>query len=505
MYGLKPVPFKTAPLPKIGTIERAQLAGPNPSTTPSFAPSVASIRPPDEAGGIARFPRPAIAGGLLNALLAALILAWWHKSFSLPSFVLFFVALAYVAVSALAAMATARHYWRRSTIRSRFTLRELAMTWGAAWVWAPAVVLLMWRDMYWGPLAAALAAALPACTARWLRVRAERAYADGKADEPVVRPIFAETLQPIPSDWRGAAIAVCLYLACAAYMDSDSLLACGAAAYAAFLFAGQRAAAFDGRAETLASPRRVQMRFVVSVALAVLATMLVLIPGKPGSGSSVDAVAVVNAAKAAKKPGVHGIGGLGDYQSIVLWPAKPEKQLILPPDLLPASPLTKQQTLDFSGVYWYFEAPAEEPGPHAHVAHGNPMDVSIRTVNARPLMMEAHQKLARRIRLSSVREIAVTMRNRDNEPGRISIGVVLTDSAYEDKDGLNLGMQPLASSEPEHFAIKTAPVSETLRFKIPAAGRTRRFDGITVMILPDSVRMHMAAKVAIERFEMVPR
>ena len=180
-------------------------------------------------------------------------------------------------------------------------------------------------------------------------------------------------------------------------------------------------------------------------------------------------------------------------------------EFIVPPDLLNAAPLTQRQTIRFSGEYWYFESPAEEPGPNAHTAHGNPMDVSIHTLNTRPLMMQAHQKLAKPIRLSTVRAIDVTMLNRDNDPGILSIGVILTDStASTYKAGLDLGLQPLTSTQPDHFTVKAAPVSEKLHFAIPAQSRQNHFDGITVMILPAANRMHSGARVAIDHFDLVP-
>jgi len=466
-------------------------------------PSLASITPAAaDTQGIARFPRWAMAGGLLNALLVAWLLAWWHDSFSLPHFAILLISAAYVAISALAAAAAARHYWRQAKFRSRYTLEELMLTWGAAWVWAPAVVLLLRRDLWWAPVIAALAAAVPACTMHWMRVKAERDQPSRETTDCTTRPLFAETLQPIPWDWRGTAIAICIYVACAAYLDIDTLPACAAAAIAAFLFAGQRAAALDERAEKLSSRDRTRGRLVWSAMLAVLVTMLALIAGKPSSGTSVHAVSAK-----VKKADINEPSGLGNYQSVILWPQKPEKQLILPPDLLPATPLTQKQTIHFTGVYWYFEAPATEPGPQAHIAHGNPMDVSIRTVNTRPLMMQAHQKLAEPIRLSSVRTIDITLQNRDNDRGLLSIGIILTDSALSNTAGVNLGLQPLPSTEPENFTTKTAPVTETLHFAIPpqAQAQIRRFDGITVLILPDPSRMHSGSRVAIDRFNLEPR
>ncbi|HEX8813453.1 MAG TPA: hypothetical protein VF742_15800, partial [Terracidiphilus sp.] len=385
-----------------------------------------------------------------------------------------------------------------------FTQQELMLTWAAAWVWAPAIVLFLRRDFLLAPLLTAIAAALPACSIHWLRIKAERACSPPPA-QPTIQPIFAETLQSIPWDWHGSIIAISIYAACAAFKFGNTMLACFIAAAGAFLFAGQRAAAWDGRAEALSSPHRARTRLIWSALLAVLFTAWALMPGAlGGTGFAVEAVAA-KSANAQKKSAIEEPGGPGNYQSVILWPLKPEKQLILPPDLLNASPLTQPQTIRFTGEYWYFEAPAEEPGQNAHRAHGNPMDVSIRTMNARPLMMQAHQNLAKPIRLSTVREMDVTLLNRDNDPGMLSIGVVLTDSARINKAGLNLGLQPLASTQPDHFTAKTVPVSEKLHFAIPAQSRQRRFDGITVLILPDTSRMHSGAHVAIDHFDLVPR
>jgi hypothetical protein len=451
--------------------------------------------------GVPRFPRLAIFSGIVNALLAAWLLMMWRNSFQLSFAALLVPALAYVACSALFAAAGARYYFRRAKFRSAFTQKELLFTWAAAWVWLPAIVLFLRRDFIWAPLLAALAAALPACSMQWLRTKAERASAPSQLPAPYLQPIFAATLQPIPWDWNGVIIAICFYAACSSFADGDTPLACIIAPIGAFLFAQLRAAAWNGRAEALSSSRHAQTRLIWSALLAVLVTALALMPGQQGStGFAIPSVA----AKAAKKPDVTEPGGLGSYHSVILWPNKPEKQLIIPPDLLNAAPLTQPQTIRFTGEYWYFESPAEEPGPNAHTAHGNPMDVSIRTLNTRPLMMQAHQKLAKPIRLSTVRAIDVTMLNRDNDPGTLSIGVVLTDSAFDTKTGLDLGLRPLASTQPDHFSVKTLPVSEKLHFTIPAQSRQRRFDGITIMILPSASRMHSGAHVAIDHFDLVP-
>lgn len=466
----------------------------------SFA-SIAPVLP--EAHSEARFPRSAMVGGALNAIVVSWLLAWWHDNFPLPSIVLFFIALLYVALATLAAAAGARYYWKRAKFRSRFTLPQLIWTWAAAWVWAPAVVLLLRRDLYWAPLLAAVAAALPACVMHWLRVPSNRMRA---VEEPKTnQAIFAATLQPVPFDWHGTAIAACVYLACAAFSDGDTLIACAIAAIGAFLFADQRAAAFDSTAEAMLTPQRMQKRLIWSAVLAVIATMLALAPGKHGSAADISAAVRAVHAATTKQTRGNAAPGLGDYRSVILWPVRPKDQLIVPSELLNSTPLTQQKTIQFTGAYWYFQAPETEPGPHAHLAHGDPLKVSIRTVNLRPITMQAHQNLAKPIRLSTVREIDVTTLNQDNERGMLSIGLLLTDSGLPQRQALNLGIKPLPSSEPEHFQVKTTPVEETLRFAVPPQARSRRFDGITVLIVPDITRMNTGARVAIDSFNLIPR
>jgi hypothetical protein len=75
--------------------------------------------------------------------------------------------------------------------------------------------------------------------------------------------------------------------------------------------------------------------------------------------------------------------------------------------------------------------------------------------------------------------------NSDNRPGAIALAVLLTDSTPPGKPTLYLGQQPIISTQPGHFSIKPSPTDEVLRFPIPRPGKIRRFNGITVLFLPD--------------------
>jgi hypothetical protein len=118
--------------------------------------------------------------------------------------------------------------------------------------------------------------------------------------------------------------------------------------------------------------------------------------------------------------------------------------------------------------------------------------------------MEAHQNLGSSINLDCCREIDVTITNADNRPGRISIGMVLTDSSSPDKPSLYLEEKPMVSSEAPHFSMNRTSTEEKLRFQI-VKGKLQAFDEITVVILPAKERSLGGVKVAIQQFTLIPR
>jgi hypothetical protein len=119
--------------------------------------------------------------------------------------------------------------------------------------------------------------------------------------------------------------------------------------------------------------------------------------------------------------------------------------------------------------------------------------------------MEAHQRLGSSIPLARCREVDVEVLNRDNRRGSVAVGVLLTDSGSRGKQTIYLGQQPVASSEAEHFALKTAPAHEVLRFAVPETAKIRRFDEINVMFFPDGANFGKGPKMAVAQFELKPR
>ena len=85
------------------------------------------------------------------------------------------------------------------------------------------------------------------------------------------------------------------------------------------------------------------------------------------------------------------------------------------------------------------------------------------------------------------------------------MAVLLTDTASPKLPALYLGQQPIASTEPEHFSLKTMPSSETLYFVVPENTRMRKFNEINVMLLSDVEHALVAPKIAIRQFQLFPR
>ena len=245
-----------------------------------------------------------------------------------------------------------------------------------------------------------------------------------------------------------------------------------------------------------------------------ITTAVILLGFQRGIGSSaMDAASAIDRSYLRRTPqeksrAANSASAISGYESIILWPV-PEKKKLLAPPPSGTSPqvvrMTKPLVIRFDGPYWYFRPPRTSPGLRAHVVHGSPLGVDIRSTDFVPLLMEARQSLGAAVQLTRCREIQVTIENHDNIPGRIALGVLLTDSTSIGKPTLYLDQQPVISTEPGHFSVKSSPVQEVLRFPVPSHSRIDRFDEITVIFFPDTERARAGAKIAIQEFELLPR
>ena len=385
-------------------------------------------------------------------------------------------------------------------------LRATAIASAIGWVWVPAVLLLSRQHSLIAVLLAVIAAVVMA-----IRVRKLLPPLNGASSRP--RELFAEFLDTRPREIDGWIIAVCFYAGLFALHGNSLSAGSFLMSVSAFLLTWQLLSGAPNACGSSESRWRAGSRLARAASTAVVVTTVLLLLGfqlrVPAAGMNAStrdrgpAARRVAQQKSMEKfsPNFRG------YQRIILWPAPEKKRLIAP--VLSKNPVSGLRAstplvIRFDGSYWYSQ-PWGKTGAKPHVERGSPLTVNVRSVNSLPLIMEAHQSLAAAVPMSCCREIRVTIENMDNAPGVISLGVLLTDASSVGKPTLYLRQQTIVSTEPGQFRVKTAPATEVLRFAVPASGKIRRFDEITVIFFPDTERPAKGANIAIEQFELIPR
>jgi hypothetical protein len=197
----------------------------------------------------------------------------------------------------------------------------------------------------------------------------------------------------------------------------------------------------------------------------------------------------------------------GGFPGVILWPEiKPYATLIAPmpqrADGLATVEL-RPMTIPFSGEYWMYRWPFARPPKTSILRRGSPASLSFKTTDRRPLEMEARHKLDQPIALSCCRMINLEILNADRFPNTISLELVLIDNELPDAPSLSLGRRPVASV-PDLHADPVRPVTETLGFVLPQAPRLHAFNELQIVFYRDPRRMDQSAKVAIERFILIP-
>jgi hypothetical protein len=411
-----------------------------------------------------------VIAGLINASIVAVLLCRLPASHAPTLSGLLIRAILYVGLAALAGTAGAWWYWRRaaSSMGSNLPLpfSLFALTCAAGWVWVPAVVLLAGQDTPVTAMVAAIGAAILAVGLRRAIPSLHDQAAEAGSEE---KELFADTLRAAPREAHGYVIAGCLYIAAFALDNREHLMAGALFGLSAFLFMWQSTLPPSRRFNAATGNRRAARRLVRIAIPAILITLWVLMDGvehrnRAGEANTAFARGTSGStgadAKGKNRPQDFA-AALDGYESIVLWPEPPKKEILAPVPPAPAPReirLIKLLVIRFNGAYWYFQPPSEKPGPHAHITHGSPLAVDIHSTSFIPLTMEAHQTLAKPLRLGCCGAIEVGIENRDNRPGPLALAMLLTDTSSAGKPSLYLGQQPIMSSEPARFAVKSAPV-----------------------------------------------
>ena len=130
--------------------------------------------------------------------------------------------------------------------------------------------------------------------------------------------------------------------------------------------------------------------------------------------------------------------------------------------------------------------------------------LSFKSTDHRPLQMEARHKLEQAIALSCCRMINLAIQNADRFPNTITLELVLINNELAGEPSVSLGREMVASL-PDLRKDPVPPAAETLGFIVPAVSPIASFNEFKIVFYRDLRRMDQSAKVAIERFILVPR
>ena len=457
-----------------------------------------------------------LCGGLLSACIVAMLVCRLPQGSTTSLIWLLPRAAIYVCVVAAAGFGSTSFFGKRSYSSSELnfpvSLGMFGLVCVTGWVWVPAIVLLVSER---SPVAAAIAAVGGFILADGLRKTipgATDSLREPWFEAPSDQGLFSQTLQTPAFRSHGYTIAICAYLAGLAVYDHSMAIASALLGSGAFVFAWESGLP-SGRQSQHAPMHRFVMRLGCVVVSAVFVTAWALLDGVAHRDRIASDVTFAHSDDSSrndssKRTSTNPALGYGGYESVILLPP-PQKKQILPPlpartDLL--APGTSQPLIiRFDGAYWYFQPPEREPGPRAHRARGTPLLAHIQSKNSFPLIMEAHQRLGGAIRLARCREMQVEIENREVEPRAVALAVLLTDSTDPGKTTLHLGQQVLKTTLPDYDRLRGMSSFETLRFAIPARASIRKFDEITVMLLPNSGHALVGPRIAIEQFQFLPR
>ncbi|HTV15283.1 MAG TPA: hypothetical protein VME68_11245 [Acidobacteriaceae bacterium] len=402
-------------------------------------------------------------------------------------------SLEYLAVTAIAGTLGVAGAWMALASRPRVRRRQLVMHALMGWLFLPGIVLL---DRSWPVWALPVIAVATAGLAVSLQLLAPREIHELP---PLPEPEFASFYGLERTGFRpgrALTIALCAEGALVFAVREDLVFA------GCLLGAGIFLLLFHWSREVRTTLRSGQRKALggSTGATAWLVCILVLMPwlARYAAGAPV----VVRAAAVAPRAQTH-------YSSVVLWPPKPVVTALYFPSpnaIHAAVRMTKPMEIPFDGPYWYFEDPATDPGPTAHVASGLPTDEGINPYSAGggPLRMEGVEKLSQPIDYGCCASLDVAVTDVDTESGPIHLGVLLTDTTSRDDEGVLLGFASVAGSERLVPQARGAQLTASVHFTLPPSRKMRRFNEITVMVVP-TLDFSRGSKVAIEGFTLQPK
>ena len=159
--------------------------------------------------------------------------------------------------------------------------------------------------------------------------------------------------------------------------------------------------------------------------------------------------------------------------------------------------------IPFYGVYWFFRPPYSRPPPDSITVYGSPAVRRFSNNDLHQLAQEARQNLQRSFDLSCCSRIDVEVTNADPWPNLVSVELQVSDSLRPGTSPLSLGLRPMKSRVLNDVAVK-----EMLEFAMPTVTPSwaiRKFDEVAVQFHLKGARQHDSARMAVERFRLIPR
>jgi len=414
---------------------------------------------------------------------------------------------------------------------SRFNIRQLVLNVACAAVWvAPLTLFLQERSALGMAVAAVLAAAATLSFSAFHGVSGEAVPANDSPGLLAEQVFVAFRARPLVRELLPAfCVVACAEAAALAQMTSHTVIAVGLSGASSAVFARSLALKVWPQESQLGGSAERKSHPFLALELALVFAMIGLLPFlRPGMGGGFGwagnpsrHVFSSSAASGHEDDADAGDSGRQSFEStasdlstgyagIILWPNQQQLvKLVAPPVPSRSSFVLGARSsilsIPFNGVYWIFKFPDSHPPRKSHTAHGSPEEFNIRSTDGRPLRLEAHQNLATLIDLSCCSGIQVAIQNADRYPGTVSLELIVRNTTLPGKPSQSLGTALVASTRPWRLYGERPVVGEVLNFSIPPDLKLRQFDEITVVFRLSPDRSILAAKIAVNRFILLPR
>ena len=164
---------------------------------------------------------------------------------------------------------------------------------------------------------------------------------------------------------------------------------------------------------------------------------------------------------------------------------------------------TDPLSIPFNGVYWFWRGPSDRPPLNSVVLHGSPSARFFRSTDGDGMSMEARQNLGFMVDPKRYGAIEISVENADPFPNTVSILLKIRNTTVPHNPTLSLGMADV--SPPTSSIGSGTSTAQVLRFRIPSVVPMGSFDELTVSYYLKGARSDRSARIAINRFRLVPR